>query len=124
MIQTTFAEQEVDFGAYWLAGTCELDIPEEVVEDSPDRYIRTRYLPLGVVVGIVPWNCTRIRPQHCIRQLSHKSSPRHASLRKASPSRDDRQCHNPQTIPVYTILRDQDRGTRTAVLPAGRCPGA
>ncbi|BCS26872.1 aldehyde dehydrogenase family protein [Aspergillus puulaauensis] len=53
---TMFAEQEVDFGAHWLAGTCELDLPEEVVEDSSEKYIQTRYVPLGVVVGIVPWN--------------------------------------------------------------------
>ncbi|KAH7007110.1 Aldehyde/histidinol dehydrogenase [Ilyonectria destructans] len=51
-----FAEQEVDFAAYWLAGTCQLDLPEDVVEDTPERYVTTRYVPLGVVVGIVPWN--------------------------------------------------------------------
>ncbi|KAL2841033.1 aldehyde dehydrogenase [Aspergillus pseudoustus] len=53
---TVFAEQEVDFGAYWLAGTCELDLPEQVVEGSAERFVRTRYVPLGVAVGIVPWN--------------------------------------------------------------------
>ncbi|KAJ0423363.1 aldehyde dehydrogenase [Aspergillus carlsbadensis] len=53
---TRFAEQEIDSAVHWLVGTCELDLPEEVVEDSDDRYVKTRYTPLGVVVGIVPWN--------------------------------------------------------------------
>lgn len=57
MIQTFFAEQEVEFGAHWLAGTCELDLPVEVVKDNAEQHIKTRYVPLGVVVGIVPWNC-------------------------------------------------------------------
>lgn len=55
--RTFFAEQEVDFGAYWLAETCVLDIPVEMVEDSSEKLVRTSYTPLGVVVGIVPWNC-------------------------------------------------------------------
>jgi acyl-CoA reductase-like NAD-dependent aldehyde dehydrogenase len=57
LCQIFFAEQEVDYGASWLAGTCELDMPFEVVDDSPEKLVRTRYVPLGVVVGIVPWNC-------------------------------------------------------------------
>ncbi|KAF2815563.1 aldehyde dehydrogenase [Mytilinidion resinicola] len=65
---TFFAEQEVDFGAYWLAGTCALEMPFEVVDDTPDKLVKTRYTPLGVAVGIVPWNfpimllCGKIAP--------------------------------------------------------------
>ncbi|KAF7554294.1 hypothetical protein G7Z17_g3030 [Cylindrodendrum hubeiense] len=33
-----------------------LDLPEDVVDDNPERPVMTRYVPLGVVVGIVPWN--------------------------------------------------------------------
>lgn len=52
-----FAEQEVDYAVGWLAGTCALDLTEEIVDDTPDMLVRTRYTPLGVAVGIVPWNC-------------------------------------------------------------------
>lgn len=55
--QIVFAEQEVENGALWLAGTCELDMPSEIVDDSPEMLVKTRYVPLGVVVAIVPWNC-------------------------------------------------------------------
>ncbi|KAH7127935.1 Aldehyde/histidinol dehydrogenase [Dactylonectria estremocensis] len=53
---TQFADQELDFAAYWLAGTTQLDLPLDIVEDSPERHVETRYVPLGVAVGIVPWN--------------------------------------------------------------------
>jgi acyl-CoA reductase-like NAD-dependent aldehyde dehydrogenase len=33
-----------------------LDLPYEIVEDTPQKLVKTRYVPLGVVVGIVPWN--------------------------------------------------------------------
>ncbi|OCK78338.1 aldehyde dehydrogenase [Lepidopterella palustris CBS 459.81] len=65
---TIFAEQEVDYGAYWLAGTCSLEMPFEVVDDTPEMLVKTRYTPLGVAVGIVPWNfpimllCGKIAP--------------------------------------------------------------
>ncbi|CZT09635.1 related to aldehyde dehydrogenase (NAD+), mitochondrial [Rhynchosporium graminicola] len=36
--------------------TANLTLPEEVIEDSEDRKITTRFTPLGVVAGIVPWN--------------------------------------------------------------------
>lgn len=29
---------------------------EEVIEDTDDRQVTVRYTPLGLVVGIVPWN--------------------------------------------------------------------
>ncbi|KAH6665009.1 Aldehyde/histidinol dehydrogenase [Halenospora varia] len=50
------AEVEVDNAARWLTGTTELDIPIETVVDTPKSLIRTKYVPLGIVVGIVPWN--------------------------------------------------------------------
>jgi acyl-CoA reductase-like NAD-dependent aldehyde dehydrogenase len=31
-------------------------LPEEVIEDSNERKVSTRYRPLGVGVGIIPWN--------------------------------------------------------------------
>jgi len=53
-----FADHEIIRGAHWLTGTCELDMPVDEVDNDPERRIFTRYVPLGVVVGIVPWNCT------------------------------------------------------------------
>lgn len=57
-LQTMFADHEIIRGAHWLTGTCELDMPVDEVDNDPGRRIFTRYVPLGVVVGIVPWNCT------------------------------------------------------------------
>lgn len=31
-------------------------IPENVVDDDPEHRVVTRYVPIGVAVGIVPWN--------------------------------------------------------------------
>ncbi|KAH6668933.1 Aldehyde/histidinol dehydrogenase [Halenospora varia] len=65
---TFFAEQEVDFGAHWLAGTCALEMADEIVDDTSEMLVKTRYTPLGVAVGIVPWNfpimllCGKIAP--------------------------------------------------------------
>jgi len=33
-----------------------LEFPEEVIEESGDRKVITRYTPVGVALGIVPWN--------------------------------------------------------------------
>ncbi|KAM5368089.1 hypothetical protein ACJZ2D_009693 [Fusarium nematophilum] len=51
-----FAAFEIDHAAHWLAGTCELHLPVDEVEGIPERDVTTRYVPLGVVAGIVPWN--------------------------------------------------------------------
>ncbi|KAF9772797.1 hypothetical protein IL306_009482 [Fusarium sp. DS 682] len=53
---TMFADHEIIRGAHWLTGTCELEMPVDEVDNDPKRCIFTRYVPLGVVVGIVPWN--------------------------------------------------------------------
>lgn len=34
----------------------DITVPEEVIEDSENRTIVTRYMPMGVVAAIVPWN--------------------------------------------------------------------
>jgi len=67
-MQTAFADQEVEFAALWLAGPCSLELPAEIVEDTPEKLVKTYYTPLGVAVGIVPWNfpimllCGKIAP--------------------------------------------------------------
>ncbi|TPX18353.1 uncharacterized protein E0L32_011728 [Thyridium curvatum] len=62
------AQGEVANGAHWLRTQAGLSFPEEVVEDTDDRVIVTRYSPLGVAAAIVPWNfplmlaCGKIAP--------------------------------------------------------------
>jgi acyl-CoA reductase-like NAD-dependent aldehyde dehydrogenase len=52
-----FASAEVDSAVQWIQATVTLDLNDEIIEDKPEKLIKTRHLPLGVVVGIVPWNC-------------------------------------------------------------------
>lgn len=53
-----FADAMADVmgGAYWLSETVKLDLPEHVSEESEERRAVTRYEPIGVVAGLVPWN--------------------------------------------------------------------
>lgn len=63
-----WARHELATGLTFLKGACGLSLPKEVLEDTPERKISTQYTPLGVVVGIVPWNypvflaCGKIGP--------------------------------------------------------------
>ena len=50
------AAEEVLGAANWLKAAASLDIPVTVNEDSAERYSETRYVPLGVVAAIAPWN--------------------------------------------------------------------
>ena len=50
------AQMEVFGGALWLRETAKQRLQDEVVEDGPERRVVTRFAPLGVVGGIVPWN--------------------------------------------------------------------
>ncbi|MEP2234094.1 MAG: aldehyde dehydrogenase family protein [Alteripontixanthobacter sp.] len=44
-------------GASMMAGAqATLDLEEEILEDSEQRLVRSRRVPVGVVGGIVPWN--------------------------------------------------------------------
>ncbi|KAI1141049.1 aldehyde dehydrogenase [Hypoxylon sp. FL0543] len=52
----TWARHEFSTVVRYLRGFCELSLPEEVIEDTREREVVIRYTPLGVVVGIVPWN--------------------------------------------------------------------
>jgi acyl-CoA reductase-like NAD-dependent aldehyde dehydrogenase len=53
-IKTHFAEHEILLASQWLTGTYDLEIPLDEAEDSPERRVFTRYVPLGFVAGIVP----------------------------------------------------------------------
>ncbi|MFI9551170.1 aldehyde dehydrogenase family protein [Nonomuraea endophytica] len=50
------AAWEVLGSVAWLRAIAAQSLPEEVVEDTADRRVITRYTPLGVVGGITPWN--------------------------------------------------------------------
>ncbi|MCP4187436.1 MAG: aldehyde dehydrogenase family protein [Gammaproteobacteria bacterium] len=50
------AEWEILGSAAWCAEIAKQSLPDEVVEDSDDRSVITRFSPLGVVGGITPWN--------------------------------------------------------------------
>lgn len=50
------ATEEILGCAFWCHAISQQEIPIHVNEDSPDRRSETRYVPLGVVAGIVPWN--------------------------------------------------------------------
>jgi aldehyde dehydrogenase (NAD+) len=43
-------------GAYWARAYAGMDIPVEVTEDSADRRVEVRRLPIGVVGALAPWN--------------------------------------------------------------------
>ncbi|KAF9876682.1 aldehyde dehydrogenase [Colletotrichum karsti] len=63
-----FAQFEIAEAVKHFRGVPNLPLPEDVVSDDPDRRVITRYTPLGVAVGIVPWNfpillaCGKIAP--------------------------------------------------------------
>ncbi|TVY15236.1 putative aldehyde dehydrogenase FUS7, partial [Lachnellula arida] len=50
-----FARFEIDTSLHWTRTLAILDLPDKKIDDG-DKEIITRYIPLGVVVGIVPWN--------------------------------------------------------------------
>ncbi|MFV0644277.1 MAG: aldehyde dehydrogenase family protein [Sphingomonadaceae bacterium] len=50
------AKGEVQMGAWWLKSVARQQIEDEIVEDSDQRTVVVRHIPLGVIAGIVPWN--------------------------------------------------------------------
>ena len=50
------SEWEVFGSVAWLRAVASLRLPEEVVEETEDRRVVTRFTPVGVVGAIVPWN--------------------------------------------------------------------
>lgn len=51
-----FAEMEIDGSVDWLKSVSEFRPPVHVFEDSEEQFIETKYVPLGVICGIAPWN--------------------------------------------------------------------
>lgn len=50
------AEWEVYGSVAWFREIAKQELPEEVLEDTPERKVISRHTPLGVVGAIVPWN--------------------------------------------------------------------
>lgn len=48
--------QEIQGSGQWLHAVAAMSPPVEVVEDSDEQFIETRYVPLGVICAISPWN--------------------------------------------------------------------
>lgn len=54
--QLHMAEYEFGLAVRWIREMAEIDVPEEVIEDSADRITSVRYTPICVMAAIVPWN--------------------------------------------------------------------
>jgi len=50
------ARQEIQGAAAWMKAVAQMEPPVHVSEDSDTQFIETRYVPLGVVCAIAPWN--------------------------------------------------------------------
>lgn len=50
------AEWELLGSIAWLRGIATQSLPDEILEESKDRRVVTRFTPIGVVGAIVPWN--------------------------------------------------------------------
>ncbi|MDP1630608.1 MAG: aldehyde dehydrogenase family protein [Caulobacter sp.] len=50
------AKQEIQGAGQWLQAVSRMTPPVHVTEDSDTQFIETRYVPLGVVCAIAPWN--------------------------------------------------------------------
>jgi NAD-dependent aldehyde dehydrogenases len=50
------AREEIAGAAVWMKAVAQMEPPVHVSEDSETQFIETRYVPLGVVCAIAPWN--------------------------------------------------------------------
>ena len=50
------AKQEIQGAGMWMKAVAGMTPPVHVSEDSETQFIETRYVPLGVVCAIAPWN--------------------------------------------------------------------
>lgn len=53
---TAQAQFEITAAAQWCYATATLELSDRVIESGPTRRQITRYVPIGVVAGISPWN--------------------------------------------------------------------
>ncbi|KAI1120061.1 aldehyde dehydrogenase [Nemania abortiva] len=63
-----WAKNEFEIAMSFLKGFCDLSLPVETIEDTKERKVVTHYIPIGVTVGITPWNypvylgCAKLGP--------------------------------------------------------------
>ncbi len=50
------ARSEVAVAAHWYAELAKMELPELVLQDTPQAYVAVRRVPMGVVGAMVPWN--------------------------------------------------------------------
>lgn len=50
------ATQEIQGAAQWFQAVSAMRPPVKVIEDSETQFIETKYVPLGVICAIAPWN--------------------------------------------------------------------
>ncbi len=50
------AKQEIEGAGKWMKEVAQMSPPAHVSEDSDTQLIETRYVPLGVICAIAPWN--------------------------------------------------------------------
>lgn len=50
------ALMEIEGSATWMKEVARMTPPVEVAEDSDAQFVETRYVPLGVICAIAPWN--------------------------------------------------------------------
>lgn len=50
------ARQEIEGAVSWLHAVANMEPPVHVSEDSAAQLVETRYVPLGVICAIAPWN--------------------------------------------------------------------
>ncbi|KNA98361.1 aldehyde dehydrogenase (NAD+) [Fusarium oxysporum f. sp. lycopersici 4287] len=55
-VQIPQADVEIDAAIAFIRGLAHIELPEDVIEDDDKRTIITRYVPIGVVGAIIPWN--------------------------------------------------------------------
>ncbi|KAK5092588.1 hypothetical protein LTR70_002023 [Exophiala xenobiotica] len=51
-----FAKAEASSAVTWIRTLSGFEVPEEIIEEDDTKKIIVRHTPLGVAVGIVPWN--------------------------------------------------------------------
>lgn len=48
--------EEVKAGSFWLKSIASIELPDECLRDDDTVSVTVRYVPIGVTVGIIPWN--------------------------------------------------------------------
>ncbi|KAF2993662.1 hypothetical protein E8E13_000370 [Curvularia kusanoi] len=51
-----FSKIEITSAVSWMRGLAEIEMKDTILEEDDEKLVIVRYVPLGVVAGIVPWN--------------------------------------------------------------------